>query len=244
MKKYNTFINENLVEYLKKGFAQSISMLSNDKQNNIVAFIESVNKTNNFEDGLKLSKKIFENNIVKKVENITNFNSILKDDLITIDVVLKTLHKKYSASSLLPKTFYSKSNNKILKDTFSYDNEVDFLKNLKFNMKQIMYQILSGSGMEKVDIKSELEKLSESILFELQEVKKLKNTDGLDDLQDQEIEDQVEEEEGEQDNDNNFSEISKKYIEFQKNVIYLPLIKQLELIKKKIKNEFNNPKDL
>ena len=259
MKNYYNFINEDkLLDFLKKGFAQTMTFLSKERQNSAGILIDSINNKNSFIDGINVVKSTLNSyTSTIKITNMKELKTSLNDDLITIDISLKTLSKKFGMEKLLPKNFYKESNNKILKTCFLYNNEEDFLKNLPFNTNQLLFQILKTSGMEDGEIKKSLEtktETNENKIFELQEVEPLQNTDKLD-AQAQSTEDNTTDEENKdeenKDKDNSeeekdeidFSKIESSYKNFQANALISPLLKELVVFNNKLEIELKNPKN-
>jgi len=251
MKNYDSFINENLLkDFLKKAFAQSLTFLSKDRQEIMIKLIDSINNKKSFIDGINSVKNVFKNIEQTKIDNINSLKTSINDDLISIDMSLKTLSKKFGTDELLPKNFYNESNNKILKTALIYDNEKDFLKNLPFNSNQLLFQILKTAGLDDQQIKSLLktEQKNESMIFELQDVQHLQNTDKLDDTindEEQELSDEENDETKENDKSDNidFTKIQKAYTDFQQNAIFIPLIKELDKFNNEREIELKNPKN-
>ena len=235
MKNYINFINENnLTEFLKKSFKNTIILLKKDQQNKVTNFIDKINLSTDFKNSITLTTEFFRSNINPNIDNIKTMKEYINDDLISVDIALKTLSKKYNNEYLLPKKFFSESNNNLLKHVFIQDFEKDFLQNIKLSVKSITEQLYQNAGIEFKD--DDNQKVNES-----DEIEHLQNTEKLDEIEKSENENSENEEKSENDEKiKEFEKIKKSYNDFQKNSLYEPIIKQLEEILKERQNQDPN----
>jgi len=232
MKKYINFINENnLTEFLKKSFKNTILLLQKSQQEKVTNLIDKINLSNEFKNSITITISFFRSNIKPEIKTIEEMNKFLTDDLISTDIALKTLSKKYGNDLLLPKNFYSDSNNNLLKKVFIQDFEKDFIQNLNLSVKSISEQIMKNVGITEDEINNLTQRINEA-----DEIQHLQNTDKLDNIENNENNDD-EENNNNTDNENKekesqFEKIRKSYNNFQHNSLYEPLIKKLDEINK------------
>ena len=233
MKNYINFINENtLIEFLKKSFKNTITILRKDQQNKVSNYINKINTSSDFKNSITLTTEFFRSNINPNFDDVKTMKEFLKDDLISVDIALKNLSKKYNNEYLLPKKFFTESKNNLLKNVFIQDYEKDFLQNIDLSVKSITEQIYQNVGIEYKD--ENTQKVNES-----DEIEHLQNTDKLDEIENDE---NKESNDTEEDKNNNteksqeFEKIKKSYYNFQKNSLYEPIIKQLEELLKEKEN--------
>ena len=243
MKNYNNFINEEtLIDFLKKGFVKTITLLSKDKQSTISKLISSITKSTTLINSINLVKTTIGNNfLVNKIGNIEQLKTAANDDIISIDMILKTLSKKYSKDKLLPINFLNDINDNQLKKTLLYDTEKQFLIQLQYNINLILTQILTNAGVDKEIIENKLNKK----INEAQEVQHIDNVDKLDDdpninVDDEDNEDNVNDEKEEHTNDIDFDKVTTTYSSYQKNIFNL-LLKKLKKFNLDEEKELKNP---
>jgi len=230
MKKYINFINENkLTDFLKKSFKNTIILLEKNQQEKVINLIDKINLSSDFKNSITLTTSFFRSNLNSNLNDINDMKKYLKSDLISTDIALKTLSKKYGNDLLLPKNFFSESNNNLLKKVFIQDFEKDFIQNLDLSIKIISEQLMKNIGMTE----DEINKLSSQKINEADEIQHLQNTDKLDD-----IDENTESSENQEDKTENkekeeqIEKIRKSYNNFQRNSLYEPLIKKLDEINK------------
>jgi len=231
MKKYSSFINENkLIEFLKKSFKNSITLLKKDQQNKVSNLIDKINISPDFKTSITTTTSFFRSNINPNINDVKSMKEYLNDDLISVDIALKTLSKKYGNDLLLPKNFFSDSNNNLLKHVFIQDSEKDFIKNLELSVKSISEQLMKNVGITEDKINN-MNKVNES-----DEIQHLQNTDKLDEIENSEKAENSDNDENSNDEtkekNEQFEKIKKSYNDFQRNSLYEPIIKQLEEIMK------------
>ena len=248
MKKYNNFINEEtLIDYLKKGFVNTITLMSKDKQSIMSKLITSITKSTSLINSINLIKTTLGNNfLIKKIDNIDQLKAIANDDVIAYDMILKTLSKKHNKDKLLPNIFLADINDNQLKKTLSYETEKKFLIQLPFNINLLLTQILTTAGVDKEIIDSKLNTQQTKQTNEAQDVQYIDNVDKLDDdpdnliNNDEENTDDKKEEKKTEDID--FDKVSITYSNYQKNIFNL-LIKKLNKFNVDEEKELKNPKN-
>ena len=254
MKNYLNYLNENLILFLKNAFKLTFSKLSENRQKINLEIINNISQSDSFLNMINFIKSSIDKTNNVQITNIDSLKQVLQDDILTIDVVLKSLSKKFNNKELRPNNFFKNYNNKLIVDIFMYDNEIEFHKNLNFNLKKIIYQFLKQLNLTDIDIKKILD--SNTKLFELQTVEPLQNTDKLkqdvqnqnnqdNQDQDQDNKDQNQDQNNQNQNNNNkidFETLIKNYIIF-KNTVYSFLFKKLSEIQDKYKKEEENTKN-
>ena len=234
-------LNEDLIDFLKKGFKQTFTYLSDNKRKTNADLIHKINNSKSFKYAINNVKNILSEYLNTNINNIESLKTILLDDLISFDIILKSLSKKFGINELLPINFYKDNNNKLLKTTMSYEKEIDFLKNLKTNSDQILIQLLKQSGIEEQEINNLLHiDTANNKLNELQDVQYLQNTDNLE--QNDTLNDTQNDAQNDAQNENeiDYNKISETYTKFQKNN-YKVLMDQLNTTNTKIEAEYKNP---
>jgi hypothetical protein len=245
MKNYNNFINEEtLINFLEKGFVKTITLLSKDKQSTMSKLISSITKSTTLINSINLVKTTIGNNfLVNKIGNIEQLKTVANDDIIAIDMILKTLSKKHNKDKLLPINFLNDINDNQLKKTLLYDTEKQFLIQLPYNINLILTQILTNAGVDKEIIENKLNKK----INEAQEVQHIDNVDKLDDdpnidVNDENNEDNVDDEKKEHTNDIDFDKVTTTYSNYQKNIFNL-LLKKLKKFNLDEEKELKNPRN-
>jgi hypothetical protein len=248
MKNYNNFINEEtLINFLEKGFVKTITLLSKDKQSTMSKLISSITKSTTLINSINLVKTTIGNNfLVNKIGNIEQLKTVANDDIIAIDMILKTLSKKHNKDKLLPINFLNDINDNQLKKTLLYDTEKQFLIQLPYNINLILTQILTNAGVDKEIIENKLNKK----INEAQEVQHIDNVDKLDDdpnidvndENNEDNEDNVDDEKKEHTNDIDFDKVTTTYSNYQKNIFNL-LLKKLKKFNLDEEKELKNPRN-
>jgi len=223
MKKYNNFINEsNFLEFLKKGFKNTITLAQKEQQDKISSLINKINTSDSFKNSILILTTFFRSNINKNFDSLDNMKKLINDDLISVDIALKTLSKKYGNDLLLPKNFFSESNNNLLKKCFIQEYEKNFIQNLPLSVKSISEQLMQNAGI--------------NIVNEDNEIQHLQNTDKLDsdeNIPDENADNTEEKTTEKSDKEKNqLIKIKKSFQDFQRNSLYEPIINQLEEISK------------
>ena len=247
MKNYKNYINENnFLEFLKKGFKNTITMLQKPQQDKITSLIQKINTSETFQFTITTLTTFFRSNMNPNFESIDEMKKYLNDDLISVDMALKTTSKKYGADMILPKNFFSESNNNLLKKVFVQDDEKDFLKNLQLSVNSITEQILKNMGMSEDEINN-FNKEEKTHINESDEIQHLQNTDKLDTLKEEETDEKAKNTEEDKEKEDNTKEdkekkqqlqqIKNSYNDFQRNSLYEPLIKKLEVFNKERQNQ-------
>ena len=238
MKKYINFINENtFLEFLKKGFKNTVTLLQQNQQDKVTSFITKINTSQSFKDTVTITTEFFRSNMNPAVKDLAEIKKYLKDDLISTDIALKTISKKYGADILLPKNFFLEESNNLLKHVFIQEYEKDFLQNLDLSVNSIVEQIMKNAGMSEDEINnlSNSENTEEKV-NESDNIQPLQNTDKLDAIKEETDEEETDKEETDEDKDKKdedkkaqLDKVKKSYNDFQRNSLYEPIIKKLEV---------------
>ena len=228
MKKYINFIIESqLTDFLKQVFKNTIDLLQDTQKEKITSLINKINSIDKLENNINIIYTFFNSNINPDFKNIDDMKKYLKDDLISTNITLKTLSKKYENDILLPKNFYNNSNNNLLKKVFIYDDEQDFIKNINLSVNTIYNELLKNAGLSEL--------ITQEKINENDEIEHLQNTDNLNNVQDET--DNVDETDKVDETDDTLKKIKSTYNDFQKNSLYNPIIKQLKIILKEHKDK-------
>ena len=244
MKKYINFINENqFLEFLKKAFKNTITLLQQKQQEKITSLVTKIDTAQSFKDSVRISTEFMRSNMNPDVKELKEIKIFLKDDLISTDILLKSVSKKYGSEILLPKNFFIEESNNLLKKVFMYDNEKDFIKNLEVSVNSIFEQLMKNSGLSE----DEINNISSEKVNEADEIQHLQNTDKLDDIKNNTQEEvsqtddtekvQSNEEDQKKEKNEQLNRVKQSYNDFQRNSLYEPLIKKLEEINKERENQ-------
>ena len=213
MKTYNEFINEGLFDFFSKLFKGLMDKLDEESKKVINDSLASLEKTKNMKDSVIILKKLADaqNNSITNIKDLKGLNNLLKEDIVMIDMFLKSASKKYSRTDIDPKVLYKESTNPLVKNLFVYKNDDDFQKKLDDNTKNLFVEIATKGGMKKEDVEKAIETIQESKIFEADDTTTVQETP-------------------------EFKKVKDEYSKFQKDVLYGTLIKKFEELSNKGRN--------
>ncbi len=179
IKKYNNFLDEGLMDFIKKNLKGLIDSFSENTKNIVGNSSKSIENIKDYKESKPLFEKTFTElsknfNNQKNYKNIKNF---VKDDLSVIELLLSELSQKFEPTvqneksqtekKLKPNTFFQTSND-VIKRIFNYENSNDFQVALNDNLQNLMLELAKKSGIKNPEEKFNDIK-NESKLYEAQE---------------------------------------------------------------------------
>ena len=167
LRKYNEFVNEGLMDFLKKTMKGLIDAFSEDTKKLAGNVSSQIEKLPEYKDAKPLLEKTFTER-TKGFEEQKNYKSVkdfVKEDLMLVELLLTDLSQKFEPSGqkeqqgqlenkkLKPNKFFEDSSNNVIKKIFEYDNSNDFQGALNDNVRNLMIELAKKAGLENPEEK-------------------------------------------------------------------------------------------
>jgi hypothetical protein len=184
LRKYDEFVNEGLMDFLKKTMRGLIDAFSEDTKKLAGNVSSQIEKLPEYKDAKPLLEKTFTER-TKGFEAQKNYKSVrdfVKEDLMLVELFLTDLSQKFEPSvqgqseeqrnlkKLKPNKFFEDSANGVIKKIFSYSKGEDFQGALNDNVKNLMLELGKKAGLQNPEEKFQDEQKNESKIYEAQDM--------------------------------------------------------------------------
>jgi len=190
LRKYDEFVNEGLMDFLKKAMKGLIDAFSDDTKKIAGKVSQEIEKLEKFQDAKPLIEGAYSERS-KSLEEKKNYKSVkgfIKEELMLTELFLTSLHQKFETASqgqeegqgqgegqgepkdkLKLNKFFEDSGMNELKEIFKYEKSEEFQGALPENLKNLMLALAKKAGIEDAESKFADESQNESKLYEAQE---------------------------------------------------------------------------
>jgi len=188
LRKYDEFVNEGLMDFLKKAMKGLIDAFSDNTKKIAGKVSQDIEKLENFQDAKPLIEGAYSERS-KTLEEKKNYKSVkgfIKEELMLTELFLTSLHQKFETASqgqeegqgegqgepkdkLKPNKFFEDSGMNELKEIFKYEKSEEFQGALPENLKNLMLALAKKAGIDDAESKFADESQNESKLYEAQE---------------------------------------------------------------------------
>lgn len=244
LKKYSEFVNEGLINYLKKNLRGLINSFSEETKNLAANVSKEIDKKDKYKDAVPFIKKVFTDR-AKGFEQTKDYNDIknfIKEDLMLVELLLTDLSQKFEPTGqnekedqikkdnkkLKPNKFFEDSNNKILKQIFDQDNFDNFQGVLNNQIDTLMIEIGKKAGFKNPEEKFQQNNSQEN---NSQQNSSQQNVQKQNEAQEVDVDNNNSVDNNKNlDNDPDFIKFKKVSNEFRNNGLLKPMMNKLDKI--------------
>lgn len=188
LRKYDEFVNEGLMDFLKKAMKGLIDAFSDNTKKIAGKVSQDIEKLENFQDAKPLIEGAYSerSKTLKEKKNYKSVKGFIKEELMLTELFLTSLHQKFETASqgqeegqgegqgepkdkLKPNKFFEDSGMNELKEIFKYEKSEEFQGALPENLKNLMLALAKKAGIDDAESKFADESQNESKLYEAQE---------------------------------------------------------------------------
>jgi hypothetical protein len=146
---YNEYLNEGIINFLKKNMKKLMNSFSEDIKKNINIFTQKIENSKNIQESKTTIENLFTNRTKKynEIKNYKNIKFFINEDLMLIYLILIELSQKFQLKTIVPNVFFQNNFNDEIKKIFNYNNVNDFQNSLSNNLKYLIILLSKKSGI-------------------------------------------------------------------------------------------------